>query len=263
MEETLEYLLKFTPLFILSLFRTSGFFMLSPLFSDKAIPNFAKAALCVILSISILQIVAYSGGELIEFNESTFIFSACLELIVGFVLGYGVHIFFESIMVMGKIVDLQVGYSMASIFDRSQGSQVSITGMLFKMSAISIFIIIDGFNAMVKLFFYSYKALPLGTVKISSQIFAALPQIFIEAYNLGIKMALPMMLGILLVEILLGVVVKVMTQINFFIIGIPIKTLIGLSILLLMVTGIIDNYNKLFEESIISTQGLLNLLGGG
>ncbi|NLV63257.1 MAG: flagellar biosynthetic protein FliR, partial [Clostridiaceae bacterium] len=80
--------------------------------------------------------------------------------------------------------------------------------------------------------------LPVGsTIIMEKPLFDSVVRLFGSVFVISFKIAAPVTAAILVVDVALGVIAKAVPQVNVFIVGLPIKILIGLLVIFLTLTA--------------------------
>ena len=237
-------------IFLLISIRLIGFFIVAPIVSTPYIPMRAKIS----FSIFFAYIIFISGKitDVFYYDSIPGYFAIGIqELIVGIIIGLTSYIVFSIIFFAGQLMDYQIGFSMVNVLDPVSQVQVPVTGNLFYFFICLILIESGGLHSFISAIFYSYDVLPIGAAKIlanpvSTRLFMNLLS---EYLVLGVLIAFPIVGTILIIDVVLGIVVKAVPQMNVFAVGMPIKLLLGLTIIYLIVPYYMAVYNTLFDKA--------------
>jgi len=150
------------------------------------------------------------------------------QLLIGISLGFAVRLVFAAIELAGEIVGLQMGLNFAGFFDPVSASQSTATSRFFGAMVGWLFIVINGHLLVIAALVDSFKAFPVG-----EQPFAFLSQALPHQWGAmifatGLWIALPMVAMLTFVNLVLGVISRVASQINVFAVGFPITLGVGL-----------------------------------
>jgi flagellar biosynthesis protein FliR len=150
------------------------------------------------------------------------------NLLIGVTLGFAVRIVFAAVEFAGELIGLQMGLNFAGFFDPSTGSQGTATSRFFGTTVAFLFIAINAHLLVVAAVVQSFHAFPVG-----GEPFAFLRTLRPEAWGaeifaLGLWIALPLVGMLLFVNLVLGIVSRVATQMNVFAIGFPVTVGVGL-----------------------------------
>jgi len=210
------------------LLRISAFVIGIPIFFPTGTPATAKIGFCVVFTFLILPGVNYENVNLITNNTALIIF--CIdEVITGLTLGYITKFCFFSAQMAGQLMDFQVGFSMMSLFDPVSNENVTLLGRLLYWVSMVMFFIVDGHHMLIRAIIDSFNVIKLGKFILSQASAMMMVKVFVEFFTLGLKIAIPIILIIIITDICLGLISRTVPQLNVMILGMPIKILVGLS----------------------------------
>jgi flagellar biosynthesis protein FliR len=246
-----EYILYFyneIDVFLVILARIIAFIVVIPIFTTSSVPITGKISFCFFFSYIIFSSGRYNE---IVYTNTLLGFGMLLinEFIVGFILGFVIYSVFSVIFLAGQLIDYQIGFSMMSVFDPISQLQVPIVGNLFYFVITVFFIQSGGIHTIIAGLFYSYDAIPIGLSSIigNNRLLNTFVELISEYLVLGVQIAIPIMGSILIVDVLLGILVKAVPQMNIFVVGMPLKLFVGL-ILLYFISPILTLvYEVLFD----------------
>ncbi len=224
--------------FIMVLLRISAFFMSIPIFFPKGAPSTVKIGFCVVFTFLILPGVNYENVNLINNNTALIIFSVA-EVTTGLALGYITKFCFFSAQMAGQLMDFQVGFSMMSMFDPISNENVTLLGRLLYWVSMVMFFVVDGHHMLIRAIIDSFNTVNIGKFILSQQSAMMMVKIFIEFFTLGLKIAVPIILIIIITDLSMGLVSRTVPQLNVMILGMPIKILVGLSCFALVLPAVI------------------------
>lgn len=233
-------------LFLLVFVRISGIFIMCPVFGRKNVPAYFKIGFSLLLSYAIIGFHDLPQGIVIN-NFTEMAFYVIKELLVGLIIGYITSLFFSTLLLAGQIIDAQIGFGIASVFDPQNNIQVPLVGNINNLVALLLFFTLNGHHTLLQLLFYTFSLLPIGKVWLDPTLSDVIVQIFIKLFVLSFKIALPLIAAAFLCEIGLGILIKIIPQLNVFVIGIPLKVLIGLFALFLFIPVYIGVLNGAFQ----------------
>ncbi len=221
-------------LFLLVLIRISGAVLINPLFGRRNVPSLVKAAFALVLSavltVSIQgTIPAPQISSLFEF-----ICKAVVEFAVGYTISFICSVFFSAVIISADIIDIQLGIGMAKAFDPGSNISVPVTGSIFNAFLIVLFFISNGHITLFKLLSDTFTAIPCGFDISLSKAALAATGVIGSAFTIALKFAMPIITIELVTELGLGVLTRVVPNINVFSVGIQLKLIVGLIVLLLM-----------------------------
>ncbi|MDP4087918.1 MAG: fused FliR family export protein/FlhB family type III secretion system protein [Bacillota bacterium] len=218
-----------------------------PIFFPKGTPNVMKIFIAAILAIAIAP--AVSTGTLTSVNNNIqLLFVAVNEIITGLVLGYITNFCFDVIRLAGQMMDIQMGLSMISMFDPNSNSNSTLIDRLLYWVSFIVFLLVDGHHVLITSLIQSFTNVGLGKSILSIGSLSIIMNTVINYFAIGLKIAIPIVLIILITDITLGLISRTVPQLNVMIFGLPIKILVGLTIFSLALPGIIKEMIVVFQS---------------
>lgn len=164
------------------------------------------------------------------------------EAAIGLTLGFLAAIPFWVFDVMGFVIDNQRGASMAATVNPMTGHDSSPLGMLFSFAFITFFFIAGGFQLLLTTIYDSYRLWPPLTFW--PEPTPALARLLMEQINrlmlLGLLLAAPAMIAMFLTEVGLALVSRFAPQLQVFFLAMPIKSGVGIFVLITYVSTLFD-----------------------
>lgn len=243
MNEILDLIFNQYEIFILVMIRTSGIFIFSPFFSSQNIPNIMKIGLS--LSVSLLITSAMPATK--DLSNEILLFLIFKELMIGVIIGFISYIYFTAFYVMGQIIDMKIGFGMANVVDPQNRVQVPLMGNFYYILAFLVMLITNGHHIILLGLFDSYNFLPIGSFKYTGLTMDILVNSLSKTFEIGFKLAAPIVAIIFLTDLVLGIMSKTIPQMNVFVVGMPLKVIIGLAIILVSMPIFFNSINNIFD----------------
>ncbi len=216
--------------FIIILVRISSFFFTAPIFGGSTLPALAKVGFGTLFSVLILMVVGPVSASIpSSVAEMTILVAG--EVAFGLTLGYSVSLIFAGVQIGGMLMGYQMGFAVANVLDPVSNQQVSIIGQFLFLFAILYFLAMDAHHILLEGIADSFIIAPAGSFSVSQGSVEWLLGIFGRMFWLGLKIAMPVVGAVFLVDVALGIVAKTVPQMNVFIVGLPLKSLLGMFIL--------------------------------
>lgn len=221
-------------LFLYITARMSGFVLFNPLLGRRGIPGLFRTGLILLLSVAVLS--AAGGQELVmPLTALELMVRLLMELALGFLLGMVMQFFFYIPQLAGEVIDTQMGMTMNQIYDAGSQSNMSVTGVVLNVLMMLLFFVGNGHHTLLRVLMTSGEMIPFGAGAIAPQALEMMLEIFIECTLLAVKLCLPILAAELVGQIGMGVLMKVIPQINVFAINIELKVIIGLALLFVLI----------------------------
>lgn len=237
--------------YILVFCRMGSMLFFNPLLARKNVLSSVKVALAIGLTFIITPTLDISQVE--SFEGLVFLFSMLKEFLVGFAAGLVFQIFYYMLFAAGDIIDMGFGLSMAKVFDPATNVQTSVSGNLFQMLFVLYFFATDSHLTFIRIMVSSYDVVSVGATVIGQDTAHFIMTMFVSAFSLIIKLCAPFMVATFVVEVALGVLMKLSPQINIFSVHFPLKIFMGLLLLFafaLPVGNFMENYIIILNENL-------------
>lgn len=219
---------RFTQIF-LAMLRIGVLFVLTPIFSNLSglvtVRVLLTLALGFLLGSSLAPPAAFAPLAL-----GALLSAALAEVVTGAVLSFGVFAAFGAFSLAGKILDIQSGFSIGSVYDPVTRHGAPVFATLLNLAGVVLFFALDAHQALLRGLAFSLQQAPPGTGIGELNVDAIVRQ-FGMMFTLGVTMAGPVMFCLLLAEVGLAVMSRTLPQMNAFVIGVPVKIVIALAVL--------------------------------
>lgn len=248
--------------FILALFlifvRVSSLVMTAPYFNSAAFPRRVKLFFSLILAF-ILSFVIPKENVLASIQpELPFIITAVtIELLIGAALGLVGQLIFAGIEMAGRLISLKMTLSFAQIVDTMSQQKTDIVGNIFTMFAILVFLMMDGDKIFINGLAKSFELIPLNQADMK---YAGpfMLQVAKYLFVIAVQISIPFLIVFFLLDLSLAIFARIMPQANILFIAIPIKLLLGFTLLSWLLTYMPDAFEKIFDTLF---DYLVNLMG--
>ena len=244
--------------FTLVLMRMSGMILFNPILGRRNIPAAVKAGMIMALTIIISSF--YNGA--IEQPNTIIEYAVLLlkECAVGYIAGFIISLFLYIIILAGEFIDMQLGLSMAKIYDSQSNASISMSATLYNILYMLLFFALNGHIALIHAILTSSVVIPYGVVVLNQIAYQMIWDVFIQCTVAGIQLSFPILAAELICEMGVGILMKTIPQINVFVINIQAKVLIGILILLMMFVPMEEFIRGLIPQTIDSFREILQLL---
>lgn len=225
MTDIWPYLLVFT--------RISVFLAISPVFFPTGSPRLVKALCCIGFTLAMAPLAhlaaplpAFEGGKIVLLAREAFI---------GGIIGSAVHLPFAALRGAGSIMDMQSGMSMAHMMDPSSGQSESALSSFIGMLGMMIFLSLDGHLWVLRGLAESFTRLPLAGAWPSLNGIGAWINLTGNILTTTVQVSAPIVALLLLTEFSLGIISRILPQLNLLILGQPVRFAVGIGSAALLV----------------------------
>lgn len=223
---------------LLVIARVSSFFVATPFFSTRSVPNVVKIFIAIIVSlITHLTIPTeqVAPTQMIEFG-----LMIVREALIGVVVGYSVNIIFLGIQSAGDFIDLFAGLQMSSTYDPVTGTNGTFYSNIYNWIAILMFLNMEGHHYLITGIVNSFIYIPIGETALIEIDINTIAMLLVKTFYLSLQLAFPIAIILFLIDIILGTISRVVPQINVFILGMPVKLALSAFMIYLITSGILN-----------------------
>ncbi|MCM3782946.1 flagellar type III secretion system protein FliR [Neobacillus mesonae] len=259
----MEILLQGFSVALLIFCRITAFFVAAPVFSTPGVPGIFKIGLSVFITIIVYLTFGLTQSIPMDGN---YILLIIKEILMGLLLGYIALLMITAIQTAGAFIDIQIGFGMANVYDPMTGAAAPLSGNLKYAFAILLFLTMNGHHRMLDAIVYSYEWVPLTgndifTAFSNGSITELLIKAFAQAFMLAFQLAAPLVVALFMTDVGLGFLARTAPQFNVFVIGVPLKILVGLAMMIVTVPGLLYLFENLFAVLFEAMQGVLEVIG--
>lgn len=228
--------------FLLVFVRMTGLFVMSPVFGRRNIPGTFKVGFAFLTAIIVVQGVPVPALDVYD-TLGGWVLLAAKEFLVGLMLGFISYAVIAAMYVAGQLIDMRIGFGMVNVFDPVSNIQIPITADFYIILTTLFLLITDGHHMLIHSLAQSYVKLPLGELSFTAPVLQQMIRLMGTVFDLGFRIAMPVTVAILVTDMALGIISKSVPQMNVFMLGMPVKILLGLVMVYLSMAsfhGILD-----------------------
>jgi len=236
--------------------RLTGLMLFAPFFSSTVIPARIKAILVFACTFLLYPVIA---KDFVPPSISTLPWMICTELLVGASIGIATNIVFEAAQLAGQVLGIQMGYSLVNILDPQTQVDTPVVAMFYQSIVLLLFLNMDVHYWLLYSFGNSYRYVPPGTVHIGTVFTWTVLKIVGQIFALGVQIAAPVLAATIAADIILGFLGKASPHMPLMLLGPPVKSLLGIFILISTLRYWPDLFGRLFLGAVKNTELLFHL----
>lgn len=224
--------------------------MMLPALGETSVPPRVR----LIMSLSISLIIYGLVRETIPVMPVSAIALGVLlvcEVLVGIMIGLSIRLLVSALHVAGTVIAMQSGLAMAQAFDPAQGAQSSLVATFMMLLGVTLIFITDLHHLMISAMYNSYIMFPIGGELAVNEFAELIMTTVSDSFKLGIQMASPIIVYALVFNAGLGIIARLVPQIQVFFVAMPINITMGFIILMVVLsasmTWFIDNIRTSLE----------------
>uniref|UniRef100_UPI0040574206 flagellar biosynthetic protein FliR n=1 Tax=Agathobacter sp. TaxID=2021311 RepID=UPI0040574206 len=232
---------------MLILVRLTTFMFVAPFFSQRGVPNQAKIGLSCFAAILVCGVVPHP--ELEYTGVIGYAVIVLKEGITGLLIGFAASICNSIVLLAGNLIDMDIGLSMATLFNTDMSTQMTITGSLYHYMIFILLIITDMHLYILRALCDSFYVVPIGgTVFEWDGLLLSMIQFMTDLFVIAFRIFLPVFACIMILNCILGIMAKVAPQMNMFSVGIQLKVMVGYVVIFLTIFMFPRAANMIFQE---------------
>jgi flagellar biosynthetic protein FliR len=216
--------------FTVVLFRVAGIMVFAPFYSGSTFPAQIKVILSLIVALALAPVVPQAQLPP-EYGLLQIITIVLGEALIGLVLGLVASFIFGGLQLAGQIMGFQLGFSIINVMDPQTSVEISVISILNNFIGLALFLLINGHQWFFLAVSESLSYLPVGGAHVSGPLVQEVLRLSGRVFVSGLRIAGPVVAVTIIADIAVGLVGRAAHQINILIVGMPVKTLVGLAAL--------------------------------
>lgn len=236
--------------FGLIMMRMIAFVTSSAVFSSPSVPIMAKVLLSIVLTMMVYSSVA--TPQLIarvSDMQDQIILLAFFEIAMGLCLGFLTRLFFFAISMAGEMISVAMGLGQAQIFNPLMGSQGNAIEQFLVMFSTLVFFAINGHHLMIQGLIQSFSTIHVSDVNINVIEFRNVVLAAQDIFVIAIKMAAPIVISMLVIQVGIGLLSRAVPQINVLSTAASVSTLIGIILFIICLPLMSSQMSGALEET--------------
>ncbi|WP_343192228.1 flagellar biosynthetic protein FliR [Buchnera aphidicola (Formosaphis micheliae)] len=242
--------------FLFPFARILSFIATVPLFENRFIGYKIKFILSVVITYLIIPFI-----PTLEIISLSYISIVILiqQILIGTMLGLTIQWILSIGQIAGEIVGLQMGLSFSTIFDSTSRTNVSIISRFFYILFSALLMSCNIHIWIILILVYTFYTIPISQITLNSIVFIDIVKFFSIIFSYGMMLILPIMVILLILNGVMSIFNRIVSQISFFSIGLPITLLTGMFMLYMLLVNCgpylknLSQFLMLFFMTILST----------
>jgi flagellar biosynthesis protein FliR len=245
MRVDISFLPALAATFMLVFARIGAMVMLLPGFGEVSIPTRIKLSIALLLTLIILPL--HRQAYQVDLNSVAPLVVLMLhEIVIGIVLGATARVTLSALQVAGSVIAQQLGLGFVTAIDPTQGQQGLLIGNFLTILGLTLLFATDSHHLVIAALNESYRIFSPGEFFPSGDVAALATKAFATAFKIGLQLSAPFLVFGLVFNIGLGVLARLMPQMQVYFVGVPLSILVGFLILALVITPIMGTFLDYF-----------------
>ena len=231
--------------------RVAAMVAMMPGIGESSIPMNVRVFLAIAISVVISPLVA---GSLPPSPPSVFGLLMLLtgEIVVGGFFGLVSRILLLTLDTAGQLISLSIGLSNASVFNPAIQNQASIPGLFLTTAGLLVLFAADMHHVLIRGIVDSYTLYAPGGVMPVGDFANALSRLIAGSFKVGFQLAAPFILISVLFFVGLGMVSRLMPQLQIFFVGLPIQLSGGILLFGAVLSGLFAVFLQYYADSVFT-----------
>ncbi len=241
-------------LFLLVFARLGGAIMLLPVYGEPSVTARSRLSIALALTLLVTPVIRDALPPLPDVWPAAMMLMI-REAIVGLAIGGLIRLFMSALHVAGMVIAVQTGLAFSMTFDPSQGSQSVVVASFLSLLAIVLIVTTDLHHPLLAAAADSYRVFPVTDGLPVGDIATVATRWFADAFLLGLTLAFPFLVFGFIFYLAMGVLSKLMPQLQIFFLVQPVNITMGYAILAVVVSGLMLTFLTALEERVASLLG--------
>ncbi len=231
--------------FMLVFARIGAMVMLLPGLGESNIPVRIKLAIALVLTMVILPL--HRAAYQIDLQSlAPLLVLMVHEIVIGVVLGATARVTLAALQVAGSVIAQQLGLGFVTAVDPTQGQQGILIGNFLTILGVTLLFATDSHHLVIAALNDSYSIFSPGQLMPSGDIAALATRAFAAAFRIGMQLSAPFLVFGLVFNIGLGVLARLMPQMQVYFVGVPLSILAGFLVFALVITAMMGTFLDYF-----------------
>jgi flagellar biosynthetic protein FliR len=234
--------------FFLVFCRTAGALMLMPALGESTIPAYIRLSFALMLSL-VLSPLVRAGLPGIPATLGAMTMLLLGEIFIGVMLGLFTRLLISALHVAGVVIAYQTGLGAAQVFDPIQGTQGAVVGTFLTVLGVTLIFVTDMHHLLIVAIRDSYTLFPSATLPSVGDAATLVTETVSQSFRLGVQMAAPLLVYGLVFNIGLGIIARLMPQLQVFFIAMPLNIVLGFAVFLFTLSAAMMWFLNYFENA--------------
>ncbi|KAA8694763.1 Flagellar biosynthetic protein fliR [Pseudomonas caricapapayae] len=240
--------------FMLPLFRIVALLMTMPVIGTTLVPR--RVRLYFAVAITVVVAPALPALPPVQALDLSALLLIGEQIIIGAGMGLSLQLFFHIFVVAGQIISTQMGMGFASMVDPTNGVSSAVIGQFFTMLVTLLFLSMNGHLVVLEILVESFTTMPVGSGLLVNN-FWELATGLGWVLSSGLRLVLPAITALLIINIAFGVMTRAAPQLNIFSIGFPLTLVLGMVILWMSMGDILNQYQPIASQALQSLRDMV------
>jgi flagellar biosynthetic protein FliR len=242
MQIDVSFLPTLAAAFLLTFARIGTMVMLLPGVGELTMPSRVRLVLALVLTAVLLPTHEKAYAVDLRTTLAPAITMAIQEIMIGVILGMTARLAISALQVAGTVVAQQLGLGFVTAIDPTQNQQGALVGNFLTVLGITLVFTTDLHYLVIAALNDSYNIFKPGELPLAGDVAQHITHVIAVSFRIGVQLAAPFLVFGLLFNLGLGVLSRLMPQMQVFFIGLPLSILLGLLLFMLVIGAMMGTF---------------------
>lgn len=236
--------------FLLTFVRIGSAIMLLPGVGDSFVSTRVRLMFAVAMSFILTPLTSAYMPQEMPAGFPLFMLIG-MEFMIGLLYGTIARIFMSAMDTAGMVISIQSGLGNAQLFNPSLASQGSLIGAFLSVTGVVLVFALNLHTVLIMGLMETYNIFPVGQLPPSESMAELISKAVASSFLIGVQLAAPFIVMTLLIYVGMGVLSRLMPQVQVFLLILPLQIIIAMTLLSLILSTVLLTWAKEFEQAII------------
>ncbi len=235
--------------FLLVFARLSSAFMMFPGLGEAFVPARVRLMFALLFSFMMLPVLAPSLPPLPS-QIPVLLALIAGEAFIGLFFGTVMRVLMDIVATMGAIVAMEIGLSNAMILNPALAGQSALPSAFLGVAALALLFATGLDHLVFRALVDTYKVFPVGGELFYGDVVKTYIGLVAKSFLVGVQLATPFIVGGLLLNVVLGVMQRMMPQIQLFLVMLPVQIMGGFFVFSVVVGAALGVWLKVYDDAL-------------
>lgn len=246
---SLDFLPQSAFAYMLIFARIGAMTMALPGIGDRTVPPRVRLVFALVLSLTLFPLVATAFPPL-PTAINGMVAALVGEAIIGIAIGFAVRMIVSTIQFAGAAIAFQIGLAFAQSVDPVNGVHSTLVGTFLSVLSVALIFAADLHHLLLAAMHHSYLVFrPGGGFPVGDMAEVAL-RILTDGFRVSIQIAAPFLVFGLIFYLGVGVLTRLIPQVQVFFLAMPANILLGLLLLMLLISSLMMWFLDYFQQAL-------------
>lgn len=226
-------------------FRIGAMFLLAPILGASYVPARVRLGLALVVTMVVVPLLPATPR--VDPLSAAGLLITAQQVLTGLALGMALRLIFAVFELTGQVIAQHMALHFASMVDPNSGVQVPMISQFYMLLATLMFLSLNGHLVLIQGLAESFQVLPVGIEGLGREGLWHLVLQMGWVFDWSVRIALPAVVALLIVNLSFGVMTRAAPQLNIFAIGFPVTLLLGFGIIFVSLPNVVQGMEAMFD----------------